>query len=857
MKTREPDNPLLLTKLYRPPTRDGLVNRPRLLTRLDASIDQPITLITAPAGYGKTTLVTNWLDAAGLPHAWLSLDENDSELATFVAYLVAAVRQAFPEMGEAADAALRAPTMPGPAVLADLFLHDLAGLPRDLFVVLDDYHTVSSQEVRAFMERLIQYMPSRLHLALLARADPLLSLGQLRGRGQLTEIRGADLRFTMQESADLLQQIVGGDLSRELIALLTERTEGWPVGLQLAAISLRDSADREAFLRRFAQSNNRLLTDYLMDGVLDRLPEAERDLLLRTSVLDRFCAPLCEVVSDVATPRQGADFIDSVWRANLFITALDDEGVWYRYHHLFRDLLRHQLRLSSSAETVAELHRRAGAWFENAGLTEEAIAHATEAGDGLRAAQLVEANWHHALNREDWRLLERWIAMLPEPLLQRPALLIAQAYLHHFRHKVAAILPLVEAAASGLEGDSAGYTPAQRQRLLGGINTLRATSFVPGSPESMVSASRTALTQLGPEMVFERSLAELWHIYGLQQSGQSAAAEQLAQGLLDQQSGQPDVRTLRLLLALCGVYYDEANLPMLIATGTTYCEFARRLRRGLSLAWANFLLGYAHYQRNELDAAVEYFGQVVESPYEAHSKAAIDSFVGQALTRCAQDRGNAADDAVRSLREFLLDRGTANLMPFADSLAMRIDNIGDPPAAPGGFAGDLEGQMAADVWETPALTTVRLALRSGAPDRLAAAAEILRSCDALAESRHRKRRRIEIAVLAARVHGAQGDDASALEAVRRAVQMGEPGGALRFFLDEGTALRPYLRKLLDQGVAPAYVQAILAAYPADEASRPPIAVPRCPPAGKRRPRPRWPACSPTAKWMSCCSSNNG
>jgi LuxR family maltose regulon positive regulatory protein len=323
-------------------------------------------------------------------------------------------------------------------------------------------------------------------------------------------------------------------------------------------------------------------------------------------------------------------------------------------------------------------------------------------------------------------------------------------------------------------------------------------------------------------LVFERSLAELWHIYALQQSGQSAAAEQLAQGLLDQQSGQPDVRTLRLLLALCGVHYDEANLPMIIAAGTTFREVARRMRRGLSLAWANFVLGYAHYQRNELDSAAEYFGQVMESPYEAHGKAAIDSFVGLALTRCAQGRGDAADDAVRSLREFLLDRGTANLMLFADSLAMRLDYKVESLPAPGGFAGDLEGQMAADLWETPGLTAARVALRSGAPDRLAAAAEILRSCDALAESRHRRRRRIEIAVLAARVRAAQRDHAAALEAVHRAVLLGETGGALRYFLDDGDGLEPYLRQLLDQGVAPDYIRSILAAYPAERATAQPV-----------------------------------
>jgi len=814
MRASEDSVPLLRTKLFRPAVGDGMVVRPRLLAKLNDGLNRPITLVSAPAGYGKTTLVTSWLEDLAFPHAWLSLDENDADLATFVTYLIAALRQSFPEMGKAAEVALRGPANLRPEVLADLVLHDIEELSHPLFVVLDDYHAAASPDVRKFMARLLQHMPPALHLVLTARADPILGLGRLRGQRQIAEVRGADLRFTKDEARELLHQLAGEDLPDALVALLSERTEGWPVGLQLAALSLRDRGNPTAFAQHFIQNNNSLLTDYLLSEVFNKLTKSQRSLMLRTSMLDRFCASLCEVVSEEDTTQAtGTDFIAAIWESNLFVIALDDEGVWYRYHHLFRDLLRHQLRLNTGAQAIAGLHRKASAWFECAGLIEEAIYHAIEGDDHRRAAQLVETNWHQVLNREDWRRLERWLGMLPDGVSHRPAILIAQAYLQHFRHKVAAIFPLIEAAEAGLEEGAAGYTPAQQQTLFGAINALRSTVFVPGSAERTVSASRMALQQLDPEMVFQRSLAEFWQIYGLQQTGQTRAAVELAYKWLGQQAEQPDVRTLRLLLALCGIYHAEANLPMLLNVATTFREVAERAERRLSLGWANFLLGWAHYQRNELDAAAEHFGYVTIASHEVHSKAGIDCFVGLALTYYAQGREAAALQIVEELRRFLLDRGLIDLMPTADSLALRVG----PPSwswePENHLTRDLEGQLAADLWEIPALTAARLALRFNRSEQLAEAAEVLHACQSLAQARNYTQRSVEIGALETLVHAAQGNDNAALETLRQAVLLGERGGGLRFFLDEGSGLRPYMERLLEQNVAPAYVRAILAAYP--------------------------------------------
>jgi ATP/maltotriose-dependent transcriptional regulator MalT len=321
-------------------------------------------------------------------------------------------------------------------------------------------------------------------------------------------------------------------------------------------------------------------------------------------------------------------------------------------------------------------------------------------------------------------------------------------------------------------------------------------------------------------MAFARSLAEFWQIYGLQHCGQTEAAVALASQWLRQQPEQPDVRALRQLLALCGIYYDRADVPALMATATTFREVAVRAQRGLSLGWANFLLGWAHYQSNELATAAEYFEQLARSPFGAHGRAVIDSLAGLALTRHAQGQEEEARAAVGSLRAFLLDSGTVDLMPVAASLAVRLASGQGPWDTPSDFARGLDAQLAADIWELPGLTAVRASILLGEPARLAAAAELLAQCRLLAETRHTKRRLIEIAILEASLRAAQGDDAATLAALQQAVALGEPGGGLRFFLDDGPGLRPYLQQLLDQGVAPAYVRAILAAYPAQSAVPP-------------------------------------
>ena len=728
-------SPLLATKLHRSRASAALVPRPRLLEALTAGLTQRLTLISAPAGYGKTTLVTQWLDSLDRPSAWISLDEHDGELATFLSYLLAAVRSVYPDAGRASELLLRAPHLPSPDRLADSLLRDLLALPGPLILVLDDFHAIQTIDIHLAMTRLVQHMPAHVHLVLTTRADPPLPLERLRGRRQLVEIRSVDLRFTLEEAGQLLRQMLGAATTDETTALLEESTEGWAAGLQLAAISLRHQNDPVAFAKRAAQSSHQLITDYLIAEVLEGLPEAQRACLLQTSMLERFCVPLCDAIRGEASRElSGEDFVRAVRRANLFLVPLDDEGTWFRYHQLFRRLLHNRLRQSYTDVEIRELHARASAWFAAHGLLDEAIDHAVKAEDIFRAAALVENHVHPALDREDWRQVERWIGLLPADVSNRPRLLVAQAWLHYIRFQVSAVVTLLDAAESVMASEPASIQ-ADETTLRGEISTLRAAiAYNQNDAQSSVRWAEAAMQQLRPEMQYATGLANYFYIEGLYAMGQTAAAVEFAHGQLEAAYGrQANTWAMRLLLALANIHYEMAELPALQAIATTLQQLANQTGSGLSVAWSYCTLGWVHYQRNELTTAEQYFRNLVPIAHAAHGRAVFDGYTGLVLTALAQGNAHKALTDIADLRELLLERGMLAFAPIVESLQQRVLLVCEPSSAldwrySGGMA-----QVPILFWEQPVLTQVRTLLARGNPDDLAQAAELLADCRARRE----------------------------------------------------------------------------------------------------------------------------
>ena len=419
-------SPLLETKLYVPRWHTGLVPRPRLIESLDQGTERKLTLVSAPAGFGKSTVLAEWVaatPASGRPAAWVSLDQSDNDPALFWAYFIAALQTVQSSVGESALSLLHSAQPPPIEALLGTLLNEISTISDDFVLVLEDYHVIDSQPVHDGVAFLLDHLPPQMNLVITSRSDPPLPLSRLRGRGELNELRASDLRFTPDEAAAFLNDAMGLDLTADDVASLERRTEGWIAGLQLAALSMQGSENISGFIRAFA-GDDRYIVDYLVEEVLQRQPERVRSFLLQTSILERLNGSLCDAVTD---REDGKGMLEALERGNLFVVPLDGKRHWYRYHHLFGDVLRAH-SVEEQPDRVPTLHRRAAAWFEERGMAAEAIEQARAAGDHETVARLLAANFEDFVRIGRYSSIASWSASLPDEMVkQRPRLALIQA----------------------------------------------------------------------------------------------------------------------------------------------------------------------------------------------------------------------------------------------------------------------------------------------------------------------------------------------------------------------------------------------------------------------------------------------
>ncbi|HEY5731341.1 MAG TPA: hypothetical protein VIS72_14920, partial [Anaerolineales bacterium] len=412
---------ILATKLYIPPLRENVVLRPQLVERLNESMRHKLTLVSAPAGFGKTTLLVEWLARHGYPVAWLSLDDDDKDPSRFWSYFIAALQTVVSDIGGGVLTALQSPQVPSIEYILASLLNEIAAIQNDLILVLDDYHSVDSKPIDSALAFLIERLPPRLHLVIATREDPDLPLARMRARDQLTELRVKDLRFTETEAVEFLNQTMDLHLTTEDITALETRTEGWIAGLQLAGLSMQGLEDTAGFIRSFTGSH-RFVLDYLLEEVLHRQPEAIQKFLLQTSILERMSAPLCDAILFVPSI-SGQETLEYLERANLFVIPLDHERKWYRYHHLFRDLLRQQLMTKMKSGETVQVYILASEWLEANGDIAEAFHHAISASDFDRAARMAESAWDAMNESFQMAVWLGWVNQLPAEVRRiRPVL---------------------------------------------------------------------------------------------------------------------------------------------------------------------------------------------------------------------------------------------------------------------------------------------------------------------------------------------------------------------------------------------------------------------------------------------------
>ncbi len=486
--------PILATKLYIPPPRSKIVLRPRLIERTNEGLHsgRKLTIISAPAGFGKTTLVSEWIASRKRPVAWLSLDEGDNDITRFLTYLIAALQTLVANIGEGLLGVLQSPQPPTTESILTTLINEITTIPDNFILVLDDYHIIDSKPVDTALAFLLEHLPPQMHLVITTREDPQFPLARLRARGQLIELRAADLRFTPSEAAEFLNQMIGLNLSAEDVAALEVRTEGWVAGLQLAALSMQGHENPSEFVATLS-SNNRFILGYLIEEVLKCQPPEIQNFLLQTSILSKLNGDLCDAVTGQA---DSATRLEQLLVTNLFLIPLDDEGRWYRYHHLFADLLTNQLR-RAHPDLPIELHRRASRWYETQAMPADTIEHTISAGDYARAISLLEEHAWGLLNQGCTRLIETWMQSIPADWHTRSVRInLSFAWIHLLRGNFEQVVPYlyqVEAILATLDPVAQETAAIQAECLALQSNLLQAQGKIAESIESATRALQLAV----------------------------------------------------------------------------------------------------------------------------------------------------------------------------------------------------------------------------------------------------------------------------------------------------------------------------------------------------------------------------
>lgn len=795
--------PLLQTKLHIPALRPTLVARPRLLTKLEAGIKGKLTLVAAPAGFGKTTLICDWLHQTKVPAVWLALDSGDNDLNRFLRYVIGALQSVQPTLGQETLTLLQ---LLQPAPVDDLLttlLNDVATTAQPLILVLDDYHVIETAAVHQVLTFLLEHLPPQLHLVITSRTNPPLPLARLRGRGALTELRATDLRFTTAEAVAFFQGFPHLVLAPTDLALLTERTEGWIVGLQLAALSLEQRADVAGFVQNFTGSNIFIL-DYLVEEVLAQRAPASQTFLLYTSILERMCGPLCDAVLGEPMGRPARAILQELEQANLFIIPLDDERTWYRYHHLFAGMLQQRLR-QAEPERIAELHRRASLWFEAQGLIDEAVAHARSAGDLPRVTRLVEQEIRALIMRGFFDTAKRWLATLPEPLIrERPRLLIAQAWLRLFEipfGNIEAALGQAESIlVSRADEQSADQQDPATSALLAEIAALRATEAgISGKPMALQLA-QAALRLAGPDNLFVQSIIS----YALASfdwgSGQWATIQQTFQRAITaaQTTGNVIIAaSVRYNFAMFHWQHgDLAGADALLAQSETFTKSQPNLWPWSIVDSVQVGRGRLCYERNELDQALRLLQEGIELAQRRNNLYVImDGYLTLAWLHQAQ-AANALAQAALNQAIALVGKATRPGTPqlVAAHQARLWLAQGEWQRAiqwaqaqgPAPSTDTVDGQAWRD------LTLAQIYIAQGAETTPQAVALLDGLTGAASEWAGR---RLQIYALQALAFTTLGRQTAALEALKQAVAVGEIAGYVRLLVDQGAALAPLLAQL--------------------------------------------------------------
>jgi LuxR family maltose regulon positive regulatory protein len=789
-----------------------------MLSHLERGCNRPLTLVSAPAGYGKSILISSWLDTSIRPGAWLSLDDQDNDLRRFLSYFLSAVQTVFPAAGLETLSMLEAPDLPEMSVLAHSLINGLNRIEDRFILALDDYHLIHEKAVSGLVRELLRHPPRCMHLVIISRKDPFLPIYRLRARDMLAEVRTHDLRFNAADTAEFLTLNLRVPVEDAIATLLAEKTEGWVTGLRLAALALRGNEDIRHRLPALA-GTTRYVMDYLITEVLDKQPAEIRCFLLNSSILERFCAPLCDRLNapDEPSDRDAMDgqaFTDWAMASNLFIIPLDLENRWFRYHHLFCQLLRRQLEGQRSPEEIRALHTRASQWFDENGLIEEALGHAIQAGDVHRAGGIIEKNRHAAFNDDQWFIVEKWLAQLPlDTIQQSPELLLTQAWVLNHRYRLLEIPEILERVDAILQND-----PSKRA-LTGEFYFFKAfLSFWQGQYEATIAYSEKCREQVPKEKKYGliRGDNEIYRAMAFQITGK----KEMAIRELDQKIGnhpkQKGMYFSRLVAAPCFVHMMSGDLKEAETAAIQLCGVSKKSGLSYANTWSLYTRANSSFQTCDLDKAIQHFAGLAEQKYNMHSIQALCGLAGLAFSCQMAGQTERADQTMEQLTAFAHEGVDAVRHSIAQSARIRLSllqgHLEAEAVSIGSFTEDLN-PSSFFVWvEFPHVTHCRQLIAMGSDDSLEEAAEKLDVLRGAAGAIHNTFHLIDILALKALAFYKLSRVEESLKILEQALTLAAPGGWMRPFVEPDRPMPDMLTRLKKQNVVGDFIDKILGAF---------------------------------------------
>jgi LuxR family maltose regulon positive regulatory protein len=815
---------LLTTKLFLPPTRPEIISRPRLIERLHQGTTRQLTLISAPPGFGKSTLISAWASTVEKPVAWLSLDENDNNLKRFLTYLIAAFQVIDGSIGEGILPSLESSENMPMETLVSLLINEISVSDHDFYIVIDDYHLVTTESIYKAIDFLLDHLPPNTHLVMSGRVDPPISISRLRARGQMTEIRLNDLRFTESEVTSLLNDLNRLNLSAEDILALLSRTEGWITGLQLAAISMQGREDIHEFVTAFSGSHHYII-DYLVDEVLARQPEDMQSFLIQTSILERFSSALCDAVLEISNSRE---CLQELYNANMFLIPLDDEHTWYRYHHLFADFLKQRLR-EKDPSVIPSLHRRASWWLEQSNLINEAINHSMGGEEYQRAAQLIESIGPDMMMQNEFDQLGKWLDTMPlELVVSWPWLCVIRAWMNHRWARLDESEKYVQYAEKALEDDTI-------PEHVGGVNVIRGQA---AAIRALIAFNKTRIPQaiefanqalrFLPDGHFNRAAALLALGMAKGVNGEFREANQvLIEAYRDSLGVGNRILAQNVLLEKAGLLVKQGRLYQALETYKESVQFtySKTEIKIPHASCASISMGDIYREWNELDAALAHVKEGIEIGLQSQMVDAIA--MGYAVMAriylAMEDLESAVEASLiagRYARELpdlepITITGILNSEAWVNFSQNKFDEaanlyIENNPCDINDL--NCHGEFEQIIW-------TRILLYRGRANRqlqdLLDAKDLINQMLAMTNDLGLVSKTIELLVLNSLVLTEVGKKDEAVDTLEKALLLAEPGNYIRIFIDEGEPIQELLNQVTANKGLNDYVSRLLAAFNQD------------------------------------------